>query len=314
MNRAATIPRNSASLGARKSGGPGLALVALAFLLAPVPARAWNAAGHMLTAQIARERLSPGARAEADRLIAVLAAESPKIDTFVAASTWMDLLRGEDWKLFNTWHYVDFPVNGDGLPMVPPARPDNVLSVIADAKTTLASPKAGDFLRALALRFLIHLVGDIHQPLHSVERFTQAIPTGDQGGNLFLVAMPEKNLHWYWDNAAEWLPNLDAEKKETWTAAIPDLAAKLTAELPPEAFPERTEKDPNAWARESYALALSTTYEGIVPNTVPTEAYVARAQATCKKRLALAGYRLADLLEDAFAARAAAVASAPAMP
>ncbi len=275
-------------------------------LLAPLAAGAWSAAGHMATAEIAYRRLSPAARAEADRLIAVLANLDPKVDTFIAASAWMDMLRGEDFSLYNSWHYINLPYNAGALSSVAGPRPDNVVAVIQDARATLASPKAGDFVRAQALRFLLHLMGDIHQPLHAIGRFTAEHPDGDRGGNLFPVATPEKDLHWYWDNAAGWLPTLDANNPAAWRPALPALVAKITTGNPPESFPERTEKDPMAWARESYALAVSSVYQGITPGTTPSDAYSSRAHEICRKRLALAGYRLADLLEEAFAKRAKA--------
>ncbi len=281
-------------------------------LLAPLSAHAWSAAGHMATAEIAYQRLSPAARAEADRLIAVLANQDPKVDTFVAVSAWMDLLRGEDWTLYNTWHYINLPYNAGALSSVAPPRPDNVVTVIQSARATLASPKAGDFARAQALRLLLHLVGDIHQPLHAVGRFTAEHPDGDRGGNLFPVATPEKDLHWYWDNAAGWLPNLDATNPATWRPALPGLVARITDGNPPDSFPQLTEQDPMAWARESFALAVSAVYQGITPGATPSDAYNTRAHEVCRKRLALAGYRMADLLEGALAERGkAAVPKAP---
>ncbi len=274
---------------------------ALLFLLLLTPrwAQAWSPAGHLVIAEIAYQRLSPEARAEADRLIAVLAEQEPKVSDFQRASNWMDLFRERDFKHNHPWHYINLPYNADGLPSVAAARPDNAVWAINESRATLASAKAGDFLRAEALRYLLHIVGDLHQPLHAVSRYSVELPEGDQGGNLWKLANEDGDLHWFWDNGAGWLPRINIHDTTEWKKTVPALAAALTTELPQEAFPERGQTDPMVWARESFKLAVEVVYRGIEPNQTPSPEYLAVAHPHVKRRLVLAGYRLADLLEGA---------------
>src|SRR6185437_15260252 len=96
---------------------------------------------------------------------------------------------------------IDLPFSTDHTPLVQPATP-NVQTQIALFVKTLASASASNELKSYDLVWLLHLVGDVHQPLHTTSRFTHSQPQGDEGGNL--VSLCEKpcrqELHAYWDN------------------------------------------------------------------------------------------------------------------
>ncbi len=269
------------------------------------PGRAWGPTGHMLTAQIAYDRLQPQTRAEVDRLIAVLADEEPKFDHFVPASNWMDEIRRLGWRAFDYWHFTNPPYNPEGLPSVRPSHRHDIVWAIGQAVDTLQNPDTPDVQKAWMLRVLDHLVGDLHQPLHSINRYTHRLPDGDRGGNLFAVKLPPRddggyvpdNLHAYWDGTAGLFPWL--RRGQAWKRKIGSMARQVRTRVP---APQGIEKDldPKRWAEESYRLAIEVVYQGIEEGGVPSQAYQARAQAVIEERLALGGYRLAAILEYAF--------------
>lgn len=274
----------------------------LALVLASAtPAGAWWAASHMVSAQIAYDRLSPAARAEAERLIAVLAASEPRADHFVPAAAWLDQLKRQGFAGFETWHFVNLePAPGGGEPQWPPG--DHVVSAIEHSLETLGRRDAGDFLRALSLRLAIHLVADAHQPLHCVNRPDPRSRGGDHGGNTFTVrwpADPAANLHILWDDSLGLYPQL--APGEDWRRRIPAAARELQSLLPPEKLPAWRESEPAQWALESHRLALEAAYPGIGDGEEPSAAYLEKGREIVRQRLTLAGYRLGAALERALA-------------
>ncbi len=294
------------------------ALFAAAVLgLNPGAAAGWFSTGHMITAQIAYDELDAGDRQEVDRLIGVLAEFDPKLADFVSAATWMDDIKGYGLYVFNEWHYYNAPINAAGLDSFPPPRSEDVVWAIQQATSTLVDPKARDLQKALALRFLIHFVGDVHQPLHCSTRFSEEFPQGDKGGNSFALAsqtvtfavscqtsepIPPTTigeLHELWDNTLDLYPAIDPLKNPSLVACIPQFAGDVTAWAPKSKVPTWTETDPESWARESFQLA-STAYTGIEENTLPSNQYLAAGQPIVRHRLALGGYRLGALLDCIF--------------
>ncbi len=264
------------------------------------PVQAWWAASHMISAQIAYERLSPGVRAEADRLIAVLASSEPKADHFVPAAAWLDQLKRQGFAGFETWHFVNLePVAGGARePEWPPG--DHVVSALEHGLETLRRKDAGDFLRALSLRLVVHLVADAHQPLHCVNRPDPRSARGDHGGNTFAVrwpADPAANLHILWDDSLGLYPQLATG--EDWRQRIPAAARELQKRLPPEKLPAWRDGNPRQWALESHLLALEVAYPGIGNGEEPSAEYLEKGRQIVDQRLALAAYRLAAALEAA---------------
>lgn len=296
-------------------------------LLSASPAEAWSGTGHMLVAEIAYHRLDPDTRQEADRLIRVLAELDPKSDHFVPASVWMDRIKRTGLDAFDPWHYVNLPLgkSPETFPSLPPGP--HVVWAIERSMTTLADHPTteNDFSKALMLRVLIHLVGDVHQPLHAATRMSPELPQGDRGGNdfilserrhPFLLSCPEtsspeaenqepkpdrqENLHSFWDRGAFALP------ETRWPSDAPcltALAAEIQHRFPPESVPHWTRDDPTEWARESHRLAASVAYEGTQPGRAPSAAYIREAQPVVLRRIAVAGYRLAAALESVLGSR-----------
>jgi hypothetical protein len=276
-------------------------LVALALVMSPaavVPVSAWGVVGHRVVARIAWALMTPAARSQAATLLEVQADLIPKTgqDAFVTSATWADEVRSNRPETSN-WHFVDVPVDQlryDAKRDCPPTeKGDCVIAEIARAQVDLVESGRSVALKGEALKFLIHFVGDLHQPLHAVDNH-------DRGGNDVKVAALRgdegraTNLHAAWDTG---LINLSAETE----AARAD---RLLADL--QAHPPAISLDIVKWAEESHDVAAKVVYQyptfslagpGAEPITLD-EAYRAAASATIDSRLALAGARLAALINS----------------
>ena len=300
-------------------------LLALALLLSSqASVLAWHDTGHMLVSQIAYLRLTPAAKAKVDSLLVTQPGKRPLIylcagyytpetceKTYdpVTIGVWMDDFRGDSLNdPYAVWHYVDIPFF-DGVPERADAgpEPENALARINWAIGSLRRGTTGkDKTDAELVGFLFHLVGDVHQPLHSVTRVTTAHPDGDAGGNLFKIQMPPDahitNLHAFWDAAGGafgWVsPKRPLDK--AGQERIHALAEELMKDYPADAMPEWKDLDPHTWVMESNALARDVAYKNIAEGATPSAAYTDAAQKLSRKRLALAGYRLAGVLNELF--------------
>jgi hypothetical protein len=300
-------------------------LLILALVLSSqATALAWHDTGHMLVSQIAYLRLTPAAKARVDALLVTPPGKRPLIylcagyytpetceKTYdpVTIGVWMDDFRGDSLNdPYALWHYVDFPFF-DGVPETAAAGPDaeNALARINWAVASLKHGTTGkDKTDAELVGFLFHLVGDVHQPLHAVARVTAAHPEGDQGGNLFRIQMPPdahiSNLHAFWDAAGGsfgWAsPKRPLDK--AGQDRLRSLAEEIMKEYPAESMPESKDLDPHTWVMESFTLAREVVYKNVAENATPSQAYTDAAQKLSRKRLALAGYRLAGILNMLF--------------
>jgi hypothetical protein len=111
-------------------------------------------------------------------------------------------LRPTDAQGLETWHYIDYALKPPTFAFEPQPNPDDdALFGIEESEKTLSDRTAPAEERAVALSWLIHLVGDIHQPLHCASLFTEAYPRGDRGGNEFFVMPASRGikLHSFWD-------------------------------------------------------------------------------------------------------------------
>ncbi|HEY0412927.1 MAG TPA: S1/P1 nuclease [Allosphingosinicella sp.] len=296
---------------------------AAAALALAAPAAAWNARGHMMVAAAAWQKLTPRSRAGVSQLLrlnpayaswtaGVPAAQRDQV-AFVHAATWPDDNRGDhtytddgsrpsgpnaarnigydDCLLHRYWHFDDLAFSPDGTPVEAPADPNAATQIKAFA-ATLGDGAASNDVKSYDLTWLIHLVGDVHQPLHATSRFTAETPHGDAGGNLVaLCAKPcRDNLHSLWDDALG--------KDKSPTAAIAAAAA-----LPVPSMAQSADLDVADWLAESLALSRTAVYvapigPGKGPYTV-TAPYKASATAIARQRVALAGARLARLINGA---------------
>jgi hypothetical protein len=258
---------------------------------------AWNTTGHEVVAQIAYDNLTPKARAQVNKIYPVLGQFYPQIDTFIAIASWPDVINADGAKAFSTWHYINLPlvVGKVHAPRKPPTQ--NVVWAIGQAQSTLTSTQPNAYINSMFLSFLIHFVGDIHQPMHAVSLYSKQFPKGDRGGTLFPINSPTAdNLHILWDNGL----GLFSPSYTPRAKSIRKLANQIEQSYPANYFGAQTQDlSPIDWAQESYALDKEYVYR-IKPNTQPSAKYIAQGQPIVEQRIALAGYRLANLLNQIF--------------
>jgi hypothetical protein len=275
-----------------------------------VPAFAWGDEGHEVVALIADHYLEPAVR---DRVQAILSGDTTQLTAKDIAheATWADKYRDSDrnttkvrYNQTRNWHYVDLELEGVdlhsacfGRPTLPPGTDaslgpadDCVIDKIEEFTTELKKPTTGEQERRLALEFLLHCVGDMHQPLHASDDH-------DQGGNLKIATAPgiaSNNLHHDWDT--EFVARLGANETE--------IAQRLIATITDSKRAQWSAGTPADWVFESFSVARSHTY-GLLPvASAPNHyqlsaGYVADATTVTAEQLTKAGVRLALLLNRA---------------
>jgi hypothetical protein len=248
--------------------------ITVLLLLLPAPVLAWSALGHRLTARLAMDYLSSDARKEIARLL--------DGGTLADASTWADSIRSARPESY-PWHFIDVPVDSSfegWARYCPPAG--CVLGAIDRYAKVLADRHRPDAERAEALRFLIHFVGDLHQPLHVGER-------NDRGGNDVKVTWQGQpaNLHSVWDT---YLISSAGLNEDDWLGRLRKTAKGMNRK-------EVATGSPADWAAESHALSRDHVYR--IPS--PPElggAYATENLPRAEQRLAQAGIRLAAMLNQ----------------
>lgn len=259
----------------------------------------------MMTAQIAFNRLKPKARAKAMELLAIQinpATVTAKSTNFVNASHWADDLRPfSEFDSFKPLHFIDKPFPAGG--QLPSIDPENIVKALED-NVNILKTSTDKNAQAQALRFIIHFVGDIHQPLHCTTRVTAGNPNGDRGGNDFRIKilkngqLRDSNLHSYWDGGIGTFPPSGENFAPPPLASIPRAANQAMAGNPA-TDPALKLDDPfnfEAWSEESFELGQTVVYRGIQSGRRPTNGYNNRALRVARQRVAWGGYRLAALL------------------
>jgi hypothetical protein len=268
-----------------------LVLLASAAALVPSPAFAWGKTGHRVVAAIADTQLSGLARAHVEEILGY----GESLDE---AANWPDEMRsapGDFWhKTATPWHYVT--LNGVAYDHAPPEG--DALQALDHFSAVLRDPNSSRADKQLALRFVVHLVGDLHQPLH-VGRCC------DKGGNDVKVTWFGKpaNLHAVWDSML-----VDDEQ-----LSFTELAAKLERHITNDDVIKWWDSNPRDWISESAAIR-DTVYP---PPAKPTKRrllgkrkpqipalsydYVYKFHPVMEQRLSKGGIRLAAYLNALFA-------------
>ena len=275
-------------------------LVALLCLGAMSTAGAWGKLGHALVGDLAERHLDPKAKAE----VAVLLAGEAE-PTLAGIASWADDLRGSDperFKATSRWHYINAKGGGCAFEIERDcSNGDCVVVAIERQRAILADRKQPIAARRDALKFIVHLVGDAHQPMHAGSRT-------DAGGNGFQVSLrtpiePEAyarnkyidgvmgtNLHSVWDYYILASNNLDLQQYGNRLDKLP---------WPP--FPAASRYDllPKAWSGESCRLIDA---RGIYPpedRHVMDHAYLDAMRPLAEQRVRQAAWRLSQLLNQA---------------
>lgn len=251
----------------------------------------------MVVADIASRVITPTANAKIQALLKVGGTDRTR--DMLTAACWADDTKNRE---NGPWHYINYHFRTDGKATSLGPIPQNVVWAIQRFSATLKNPSAPELDRADALRYLLHFVGDIHNPLHCVARDSDAFPQGDRGGNDFAILpypgmRPEpRNLHFLWDLGGGEFPNVERPLSREGLDQIVE-SSQLALKLNPESQIRELIQvsDPNIWAREGLQLAKSKVYK-LSENAVPPKAYIETVRKESLRQVALAGYRLGYLL------------------
>lgn len=259
-------------------------LLALAVALAPLPAPPlataddalrWGRIGHRLVARLATGRLSDRAKREVRLLLGD--------ETMASVASWGDQIRAERPET-GPWHYVNIPVI-DSVYRPALHCPDTCIVRAAEAQIAILSdhrqPRAA---RAEALKWVIHLLGDMHQPLHAGDR-------GDRGGNDVTVwfRFRRTNLHSLWDSGLIEANGID--EQQMLSRLERTAAARDTRPL--------TSGSVADWVLESHDIARDFVYPRLSAWLFITPGYASDAEPVIEEQLLRAGVRLAAVLERA---------------
>jgi hypothetical protein len=303
-------------------------------LFVPQTVLGWNATGHQVVAGIAWDNMTPTARRNAILLLQAAPADACLLDLFpddsrplaerqreffMRASTWPDIVRpGEEDTRACTrfhrrgWHFINYfweGISGGTGSNAPQDREDieipEVNAVerlkIFRAVVVCGTPQEE---RATTLAWVLHLVGDIHQPLHTSARVTSRPleREGDQGGNLFKLGPNNGSLslHSFWDGIIDRSIARRQEERDNNHAYLNRVVRVITQEHPRSELAGRLHSgDFEAWSLEGLEKTKRVVYpQSLQRGQIPQENYRITAFTTSKEAIALAGYRLADLLNQ----------------
>ncbi len=244
------------------------------------PAFAWGPQGHRVIAVIAQQNLTPQAREKVNALLG-------PYNSLAAISSWADDTR-PDYAETAPWHYIDIPLEADSIDMAAECPQSNcVIGQIEKFEAVLKDSKASEADRRVALEFLVHFVGDLHQPLHAEDNH-------DKGGNLVQVVFFDQpsNLHSVWDSGI--LNHVEPYGNK--------LAEELGRRITPAEREQWAKGTVEDWALESHRLAREVAYKNLPAGTPPLalgQAYVDATAPAVQTQLEKAGIRLATILNQA---------------
>jgi hypothetical protein len=242
----------------------------LLFALVPTVALAWGVLDHRLIADLADAQLTPQARTQVQRLLAL----EPGA-TMASISTWADEHRNPATA---AWHYVNFPRTSCAYDAARDCASGQCVLAALEQQLGVLGSTASNEARLLALKYVVHLVGDVHQPLH-------AGFADDRGGNSYQLQAFGKgtNLHALWDSGL--LSRLEADRDKTLGRL-----AQMAIDAP------ARRASVVGTAEQSCRIAAGPDF---YPGRKLDDSYVAQFTPVMERQLALAGARLAELLNQA---------------
>jgi nuclease S1 len=305
-----------------------IGLLALLTCLHPSFALAWGDRGHRITAAIAYGRLTLEVRKAVDGLLADDAQDRLTAPDFVSRSTWADKLLLQDrdtpvkfrYNASRLWHFSEFRLDGGSLAKaclgfhpLPKGRlasegppRDCILNKVEQFAEELADPAVNRKERILALKFLIHLVGDLHQPLNVTDN-------DDYSGRAVKVHLSHGAKGQGIDLQQYWAINLVEQSLASPTESDKSAAKRFLSGLTSNQMQDMSSGGPRDWTLETVEVARAVVYDfsgverisdgrrGAVVYASP--AYDARAVPAVKDQLIKAGLRLARLLNDTLTSR-----------
>lgn len=201
---------------------------------------AWNSNGHVLISSLAYDRMKPQTQKWLNHML------SPDFD-LASASVWLDQVHD---KSLSKIHYINLPYGDERF--FQKSDTANALTAIQQAKQVLSDKNSSLTEKQLAIRILLHVIADVHQPMHTINYYSRKFPHGDKGGNLWRIKY-HGNLHHYWDSGAGYLDGfsrfdlkcLTYKKQRIYCASHLSFDAEL---------------DPQQWVAQSHQLARQFAY------------------------------------------------------
>jgi hypothetical protein len=283
------------------------ALLSIIVAGGPAPALAWGDEGHEIVALIAQSFLDPPVQKKVSALLAA-DTDSHTAHDIASESTWADAIKNDSdlKRRTSQWHFVDIEIQNPNVDQAcfnhPPSPQgsvafngpanDCIIDKIDEFTAELSNPATDPEERVVALKFLLHFVGDLHQPLHAAD-------DNDRGGNDKQVSAPgirPGNLHHYWDT--EFVVALGPDPRR--------VAADLIEGISEDQAKEWAKGTPANWALETFAIARDHAY-GELPAPDGrarfhlTNDYLEMAAEIVPAQLSKAGVRLAFVLNTALA-------------
>lgn len=249
---------------------------------------AWNAEGHRVVAEIAWHHMSPEARARFNPAHPALDEEN-RPASFQEASVWFDKVCKLADRSLKEMHYIDIPfTQTSALNSIFKPHTVNGLMAFNHAKHVLLTGEGSSLHEAIALRIVLHVSADLHQPMHTVTHITDKYPKGDAGGNKQRLPHNQvaKNLHAYWDRGGGFLLG---------KSSVESKARALEKIWPCDVAVQDTE--PTHWVAESYVYAIEHAYT-VSKRSLKSGQYQAAVYKHSEQRLAEAGCRLAAVLNE----------------
>jgi hypothetical protein len=312
-----------------------LLTVALVF-----PVFGWDDVGHKITGFIAWQRMSPQARENVVRILRAAPEDSQlatffksygpepeetrKREYFMFVPTWADVVRDRSfetrYKKYHkgNWHYSDTfwkQVNGKVEVLSGFEEGGQGVQRLEEFDAVIRNANASNAEKAIAIAWIMHIGGDIHQPLHTSARVTESEPKGDQGGNLFLLSpagtarQNQVNLHWFWDSIV--VRNVPIKGNMCEREYIEMLGNRMMKE---NRFADHQNKldlgKYGEWQQEGFAYNNTVVFPASLErNEMPAVQYRKNAFELAERQLALAGYRLGETLNAVFGTPTAKVAA-----
>lgn len=275
-------------------------VAAVTLIFASSPAAAWWEYGHQTTAEVAMKLVKPRTRQSILALLKqqkVLETPTCPARTIEEASVWPDCIKtlGDRFSYAYEWHFQDVDICKQFDLKEPCAGGNCVSAQIARAQRMVADRELPSRDRLMALAFLVHFVGDLHQPLHGADH------DGDQGGNKVKASygfIPRSNLHSIWDG-------LLADRA---ISSPPAGADGILSQISREQRADLAKGSIQDWSRESWEIARTQVYGSVMadPCNTPTSTKVTMDQAKIQQlipvsrmQVAKGGIRLARLLDEA---------------
>jgi len=223
-------------------------------------------------------------------------------NSFIESAVWPDDIKNLGWEFWNPWHFIDRGYDPSGEFYVADSEDDGPWAINQTLLVLMSNSSYANITieKSMMLRMMMHIIGDMHQPLHSAEYYSSLFPNGDMGGNLINITWDGEvtELHAFWDSAAEELgQDFDRPLNDSSFQFFEEYGLGLMKDFPRSVFDgQLNNTDANEWTFEVYLQAVEYAYNLLPANYNVTDAYQKIAYQVCRNNLALGGYRLADMI------------------